>query len=438
LFWSKLSAEKKAGLFGIGWTTLAHLITLCLRMGSLLVLTRILLPDAYGLFGAALSTVLILNLVTDLGVRPGLMRHPQGMTPEFLGTGWIIGFRRGILIALILVGFSFVLPEINGVPQTGNLLRVLALSPLLHSLQSPTLPMLYFQMRYRELSLIEIGQFIAQAGAGIVAALILKSEWALVIGVLANELTFVLLSHYYSPKSSWPRWYPHVAAELRHFSISVFINTLVMALWMHSDRVMALNFITKEQLGLYINAWALTEIVDRLMSRITDVYYSMLTRNTDEASRTAMQRKVSEKIGLFLMPLMMIGILLAPLAIRLFYREEYQGAQILFALLMARQMLRTLGMVQFQYFLIRGEVSLATRCYFIALTVQLLAFFPLIIHFGAVGMAWAGIASTGAYTFSQGLILMRRGEMGIMPYLLTLFWMAVGIVGVNLFWFGGM
>lgn len=429
-----LSAEKRAGLFGVGWTTLAHLITVVIRMGSMLVLTRLLLPDAYGLFTAAFSAVLILNMVTDLGVRPGLMRHPRGMTDAFLGTGWLINFRRGLFITFCLIALSFALPFLNGEPETGPLLLVLAVIPFIHSLQSPTYPVLYFEMKYRELSLIEIGQFFVGAVAGIIAAWLLRTEWALVIAMLANEATFVLLSHYYSPRAVRPHWSFEAAGELRHFSIAVFINTLVMALWLHSDRLVALNFIDKEELGLFATAWTLGEIVDRLLSRITDVYFSMLSRRSEEEGRRSMQRKVSEKMALLLMPMMALGIVLAPLAIRILYPKAYQGAQILFGLLIAKQMLRTLGSVQFQYFLVRGEVHLGTRCYLIAFAVQVAVFFPLILNFGVSGMAWASIISTGAYAVAQGVILIRRGEATLTPYLLTVFWMAVGILGMNWLW----
>jgi O-antigen/teichoic acid export membrane protein len=434
LVFRNLSAEKRAGLFGVGWTTLAHLITVVIRMGSMLVLTRLLLPGSYGLFVAAFSAVMILNMVTDLGVRPGLMRHPRGMTDEFLGTGWIINFRRGLFITACLAALSLFLPLLNSKPPTGPLLLVLSIIPLIHSLQSPTYPVLYFHMRYRELSLIEIGQFFVGAVAGIVAALALRNEWALVIAMLANETAFVLLSHYYSPRPVRPRWNREAGHELRHFSSSVFVNTLVMALWLHSDRLVALNFVTEDDLGLFTTAWTLVEIVDRLLSRITDVYFSLLSRRTEEEGRSSMQRKVSEKMALLLMPLLAVGILLAPLAVRIMYPQAYQGAQILFGLMLARQMLRTLGAVQFQYFLVRGEVHLSTRCYLIAFAVQVAAFFPFIWYFGVVGMAWASIVSTGAYALAQGVILIRRGESAMMPYLLTLFWMAAGILGMNWLW----
>ena len=177
----------------------------------------------------------------------------------------------------------------------------------------------------------------------------------------------------------------------------------------------------------YTTAWALAEFADRLLSRMTDVYFSMLSRREEEESRTAIHQKVSRKFVFFVMPLMMFGILLAPLAIRILYKAEFHAAQILFALLMARQMIRTLGLLHFQYLLVRGEVHLATRCYLAAFVVQIATYIPLIVYYGAEGMCWASIISTSTYVLLQGSVFIRRGQMTLLPFALTLFWMGLGI-----------
>ena len=56
-----LSSESRAGLFGLIWSYLTHGLQLVLRFGSSLILTRLLLPEAYGVFGPAMSVMFLLD-----------------------------------------------------------------------------------------------------------------------------------------------------------------------------------------------------------------------------------------------------------------------------------------------------------------------------------------------------------------------------------------
>ena len=75
---AKPHLSSRAGMMGIGWSSLAQMIGMVIRLGSNLILTRLLAPEAYGLFGTAMAIVTTLEWLSDLGVQPALVRHPDG------------------------------------------------------------------------------------------------------------------------------------------------------------------------------------------------------------------------------------------------------------------------------------------------------------------------------------------------------------------------
>ena len=52
----------------LGWTTMAQFAGLGIRLVSTVVVARFLPPSAYGLLGAAMAAVTMLEWLTDLGI----------------------------------------------------------------------------------------------------------------------------------------------------------------------------------------------------------------------------------------------------------------------------------------------------------------------------------------------------------------------------------
>src|SRR5262245_2483158 len=144
-----LSTDSRAGLLGLGWSYFGHGLQLILRLGSSLVLTRLLLPEAYGVFGPALAVMFFLEFLSDIGVRPAVVRSPHGDDADFLGTAWSLVQLRAIVLSAVAIGLAWVLPPWYALPELHGVLLALSVRPLIMSLQNPTLFVLYRRLDYR-------------------------------------------------------------------------------------------------------------------------------------------------------------------------------------------------------------------------------------------------------------------------------------------------
>ena len=74
-----------------------------LRLVSTVVLTRLLAPEVYGVFATVLVYLYLLEMFSDLGVRPLILTKEGELSDRFLRTCWTVSILRGFIIALVSV-----------------------------------------------------------------------------------------------------------------------------------------------------------------------------------------------------------------------------------------------------------------------------------------------------------------------------------------------
>jgi O-antigen/teichoic acid export membrane protein len=409
-----------------------------LRLGSSLVLTRLLNPAAYGIFGTAMAVLTVLDWFSDLGVQPALVRHPEGGRREFLNTGWWMNLGRGLVLMTATAVLAYPLALAYRRPELFGVLATLALWPAIMALRSPGLPTLRRAMRYRALCVAEVVQTTAQVAAGVALALILHSVWAIALAMLVGATTAVAVSYVLCPVRPGRGWDPAALREIAHLSRQIFVNTLVMALWLNLDRLLGLKFVGQSDMGRYFVALNLVASLEAFLGRGCDVYFSMLSRCAELDRRQSWHRKAGRLLSTWAMPALAAGVVLAPPFFGILYDARYAAAKVLVGILMARFMLRCLAQVQYQYLASLAEVRLNTRAYYVALVAQLVLFLPLTKTWGVAGMAAAGLASEAIMVGAQSLILRLRRQGSLLPYLLTLAWAATGLAVMATLWRAGV
>jgi O-antigen/teichoic acid export membrane protein len=190
-------------------------------------------------------------------------------------------------------------------------------------------------------------------------------------------------------------------------------------------------FTSAEKMAPYLLAYTLMEAIERLMGKATDVYFSTLVKVGSFQQQVEFHTRTCNRIAMFLMPLLAIGIMAAPMVVKV-YGSNYRaaGLGILFAVLVCRVMFRILGQVHYQLFMIQGEIYLATRCYYLALFVQLITIFPLAKFYGTLGIAYSVCISTFVLTLSQNLIFNHRKYMDMKSFLITFGYAAAGFTAL--------
>lgn len=81
-----------------GWSLVGFFFRHGIRFGSSLVMTRLLMPEMFGIMAIASLMLAGLTMFSDLGLRQSAVQSTRGEEASFLNTVWILQIARGILL----------------------------------------------------------------------------------------------------------------------------------------------------------------------------------------------------------------------------------------------------------------------------------------------------------------------------------------------------
>ena len=133
-----------------GWLVGGNISSQALRLISNLILTRLLLPEAFGLVAAVNTLYFALVMFSDLGVWQSVVKSERGTQAGFLGTAWSVQLLRGALLCavVLMIAAGFHLASGSGYFQDGTvyadprlppMIAVFGLCALLQGLESMNL-----------------------------------------------------------------------------------------------------------------------------------------------------------------------------------------------------------------------------------------------------------------------------------------------------------
>lgn len=200
---------------GTGWTVGARLTVQGIAVVSTLILARILIPADFGLVALASAFSGALQAISEFSFDVVLIQNQRAGRTEY-DTAWTLSVCRNAIVALILLVSAHVIASSFGDPRLEPIVYWLALATAVDGAQNIGIvdfrKELAFDKDFAFMVVGKLGSFIVT----VPLALILRSYWALVAGMVAGSMVRVLLSfamHSYRPRISFAGW-----RDLLHFS----------------------------------------------------------------------------------------------------------------------------------------------------------------------------------------------------------------------------
>jgi O-antigen/teichoic acid export membrane protein len=184
----------KSELFASTFTYSASAV---FRLASSLVLTRLLTPEAYGIFGILYSFLFIVELVSDVGSAALLIRHPRGQELAFIHTVWTIRLARSLINCLIIFFGAPLAADIYNLPQLTNPLRLLSVMFLLAGAESMSYTLAQRDQRARISNYADMLANAAMTIFVIGAGFMIRNHYALILGVLFRKVLITVSSHFF-------------------------------------------------------------------------------------------------------------------------------------------------------------------------------------------------------------------------------------------------
>ncbi len=301
-----------------------------IRLGSNLVLTRLLYPQAFGL--VALVTIFNQGLVmlSDVGLEPAVIQNARGDEPRFLNTAWTIQIIRGFILYAIALACAYPLALFFDEPSLFGLNVVGSLAVIITGFHSTSLYTLRRHLGAARINLIELGAQVAAVVVMIPLAYAWRSPWALVAGVLASSVAKMVASHCidvgYRNKLAWD---PESRAAITNFGKWIVAASAVFFISRQGDRVLVGHFLGVAELGVYSIGIMLSEAISNPLTRVTHgILYPILSRVHREDSSRLGASYYRARLGLDALSQPVLGALtiLGPFVIETLYDNRYTEA----------------------------------------------------------------------------------------------------------------
>jgi O-antigen/teichoic acid export membrane protein len=207
-------------------TLLGHLGSNSIRLGSNLILTRLLLPECFGVMALINVTLTGLHMFAALGVGPNVIAHPRGDDRAFLHTAYSVQALRGLWLTIAGCLLAWPISSFYQMPELAWMIPVASLTALIGGLTSTKIFQANRHLQLGRITLIELGTQATVAAAMMTVAYFTRSVVALLIGGLVGEVVRVCASHLALPGVrdgfAWDR---EARTALLTFGRWVFVST---------------------------------------------------------------------------------------------------------------------------------------------------------------------------------------------------------------------
>jgi O-antigen/teichoic acid export membrane protein len=415
-----------------GWTVAGYALGQALRFAGNLVMTRLLVPEMFGVMALATMVMYGLALFSDVGLRQAIVQSRRGREAAFLNTAWAIQIARGCAIwggALVLSMVLIFLKSMGMLdgesayadPSLPHVVAVLSLAALIGGFESTRLAEASRNLSLARVTQLELASQLAGLACMIGWACVHRSIWALVAGGLCAAAVRACLSHAWLPGAAnrW-QWERAACGEILGFGKWILAASVLGFLVNSADRLILGALVSTGVLGVYAIAYLLFSSVEQVLVKIVaDVSYpalSELARERPERLRAAYYRF---HLAVGLPACAAAGALMVsgePL-VALLYDARYAQAGWMLEIL-APGLVSVAFRVATQCFMVLGAPQLMSQVSAVRL-IALCLLTPLGFHFfGLGGALWAIVLSHFSWLPAAIAFTVRRGLFDVRKELL--------------------
>ena len=424
------SFAQSGSTFNAGfWILVSQGGTQLLRLLTSILLTRLLSPDAFGLIAIAMTLIVAIHMISDLGLRQVIVTNEQARTPLFLDTIWALQILRGICVfAVVLVGAVGLMLSTTWIsssnfgiysdPHLPGVLAALSLSAIILGFEPTGASVAVRDTNLGRVAAIDILTQLISALLTLIIAYFYRSVWPLVLGNLIGACARVLLSRqFFDDHVNSFRMNRKYVVEIFSYSKWIFASSAMGFVVNHADKLAFSLFMSATKFGTVVIAISLTSVVLDTINRLVDnVVFPKLSQAATSGSVASLAtvflqfRFWLEATVLFLIAFLWFA---SGSIVQLLFDHRYESAAS-FLRVLSITLIWPIAVCCSSLGLAMGKPSLLATITWIRLVLTIVLPLPIYKYYGDIGVAWALVfAQVPAVLY--GMIGARRllGQTGL-------------------------
>lgn len=295
------------------WSSVTEIAVKLVNPISTMVLARLLSPDQFGVMVTAVMVISFAEIFTDAGFQKYLIQK-EFKSQEELYDYTTVAFWSNLFLSLLVWGgiilFSTDIATLVGSPHYGNVISISCICIPLAAFSSIQMALFKRRMDFKTLFWVRIIGVCMPLVITIPLAYFLRTYWALIIGMIALNLSNAVLL---TCKSPWkPRRFYNFSLLKEMFSFSFWSMIEAVSIWGtgYIDLFIVGYVLNEHYLGVYRTAiTSVGQIMSLITGATTPVLFAALAR---------LQNDVEEFNRLFFRFQRLVGLLVIPFGVGIY------------------------------------------------------------------------------------------------------------------------
>lgn len=313
---------------GIKWVFVGRFIERLMRFGTMVVLSRLLMPDEFGLFVLGLSIAGAVTYIRSFGIDAAMIQRDDTDDRAVSNTAFVILALGGVVLYALFYAVAPWITRFFANPPLLPVIRTVGISIMIGAIAKVPQALTEKSLKFHRIAIAEIVGRIGFTVTAIALAFAGAGVWSLVSGYLVRQLitsSAIWAASGWHPGRSYDR---QIAGELVGYGRYIVGSSLLRYLQSNLDKMAVGRLAGSGALGLYGLAFNVANLANAQMvqplRQVMFPTYSHLQGNVP-ALKSAFVKSV--KYIFFVGAPLCVGlVLLAPEFITVVYTERWLGA----------------------------------------------------------------------------------------------------------------
>lgn len=292
---------KKLAIKGASWVTITYFAQQFIRLVGNVLLSRLLVPELFGLMSLANRLRLGIQLFSDLGTTQSVVQSAKGDEPVFVQTAWTVEALRGLVVFLITLIIAFPVAMLYDERRMLLVLPAVGMNAVFIGFQSTKIVTFKRHLQHRQLSILALwGQ-----GGSIICMVIWAyfdpTVRALALGGMITPFIAMIYTYVVfqapPPKFVLDR---ESLKEIVSFGRWIMLSSIMMFLAENSDQFILPKLASLSVLGVYSVAWNLAGTPRTLIKRLSTTIIFPAISLKNELPRAELKQKIAKQRRLLL------------------------------------------------------------------------------------------------------------------------------------------
>jgi len=374
----------------------------------LIILGRLLTPNDFGLLGIALLAMAILETFSATGFHEALVQKKEDIS-RYLDSAWTASVIRGVFLFILLLLSSHYVALFFNSPEASLIIKVIGVSVLLKGFTNISVVCFQKELEFNKLYLYHLSGNISNFIVAIAAALIFRSVWALVFGLLAGHLVGFFMSYLIHPYRPRLCFDSEKLKELFGFGKWVLGSSALIFLLTQGDDIFVGRLLGVAALGFYQMAYKISNLpateIDQIVSQVTFPAYSRMQDNLPRLRDAYL--KVLQFTAFLSFPIGGLIFVLAPDFTGIFLGEKWMPMVPAMQALVCWGVIRSLTGAINPVFLSLGRPRTVTKLQAVQTVLMFILIYPLTVSWNILGASLAVFFSAFIMFFITNRILIK-------------------------------